>query len=88
MALHVTQKDLMKSREHKKINKTLDNLYTCYILITCKPPTNDGKMSVEMSYKGDALISSYLLEQAQSIIDSEIQIPSEDSSEKIIAISS
>jgi hypothetical protein len=41
----------------------------CYVLITCGKPGVDGKMSVEMTYEGDPLLASFLLENAQGLID-------------------
>ena len=41
----------------------------CYILITCGEPSEDGKMQVEMTYEGDALLAAYLLESAQGMIE-------------------
>jgi hypothetical protein len=41
----------------------------CYILITCGKPSADGKMSVELTYEGDPILASYLLENAQGFID-------------------
>jgi len=45
----------------------------CYILITCDQPAPDGKMSVEMTYEGDPALASFLLENAQGIIDKELE---------------
>lgn len=41
----------------------------CYVLITCREPSEGGEMEVEMTYKGDAILASYLLQGAQSYID-------------------
>ncbi len=43
----------------------------CTILITCQAP-QAGKMSVEMSYEGDAVLAMYLLENAQELLDQEL----------------
>lgn len=53
----------------KKENVHLGEDQACYILITCEKPTADGKMSVEMTYEGDPVLASYLLENAQGFID-------------------
>lgn len=42
---------------------------SCYVLITCGEPSEDGKMEVEMTYEGDACLAAYLLESAQVIFD-------------------
>lgn len=43
----------------------------CSILITCKKPSEDGKMAIELTYEGDPILASYLLENAQGAIDLE-----------------
>jgi hypothetical protein len=53
----------------KIVNLKEDN--ACYVLITCGKPSADGKMSVEMTYEGDPVLASYLLENAQGFIDLE-----------------
>jgi hypothetical protein len=42
---------------------------TCYVLITCSAPSEDGKMEVEMTYEGDASLAAYLIESAQGLIE-------------------
>lgn len=42
----------------------------CTICISCNEPTEDGKMQVEMTCEGDEILAAYLLESAQSILDS------------------
>lgn len=49
--------------------KILKEDQACCIVITCGQPSADGKMSVEMTYEGDPLLASYLLENAQGFID-------------------
>lgn len=41
----------------------------CYVLITCKPPKEDGRMDVELIYEGDAALAAYLIESAQGFIE-------------------
>lgn len=41
----------------------------CTIFISCNEPNEDGKMHVEMTCEGDHLLASFLLENAQSILD-------------------
>lgn len=43
----------------------------CTIHISCKEPSEDGKMQVEMSYEGDEVLAAYLLENAQSILSNQ-----------------
>lgn len=59
------------SRSRKQLQEQPDNKASCYVLITCSEPSDDGQMEVEMTYKGDAALASYLIQGAQSIIDQE-----------------
>jgi hypothetical protein len=61
----------MKQNPHTTIQQSIGKRHACYILITCDKPAADGKMQVEMTYKGDIALASYLLEGAQSYIDQE-----------------
>jgi hypothetical protein len=40
------------------------------VLLTCDGPQENGQMQVEMSCEGDPVLASYMLHNAQSIIDS------------------
>ena len=51
-----------------KIAKALSKKNQCYVLITCKEPSLDGEMEVEMSYGGDPILAAYLVESASTII--------------------
>ena len=44
----------------------------CKICISCNEPNEDGKMHVEMTCEGDEILAAYLLENAQSILDSQL----------------
>jgi hypothetical protein len=55
----------------QKINTTKKKA-TCYVLITCGEPNEEGKMDVEMTYEGEPILAAYLLENAQSILDDKI----------------
>lgn len=61
----------MKRDLNKKIKSALAEKHTSYVLITCDEPNHDGEMQVDMSYGGDPVIVSYLLEGAQNVIDEE-----------------
>lgn len=50
-------------------SKLLDDT-ACYVLITCGHPSSDGQMKVEMTYEGDKVLASYLLENALGQMDS------------------
>lgn len=51
------------------VKKALSENNSCYVLITCGEPSQDGKMEVEMSYGGDPVLAAYLVENAHNIID-------------------
>jgi hypothetical protein len=59
----------MNSRCRKHLEDALKNAPSCYVLITCKEPSQEGEMEVHMTYEGDVTLASYLLQGAQSIID-------------------
>ncbi len=46
----------------------------CYVLITCGNPSADGEMQVEMTYEGDRVLASYLLESALGLMESNLDI--------------
>jgi hypothetical protein len=57
----------------EKIRKSLSENNACYVLITCNEPSKDGKMNVEMSYEGDEVLASYLVENAMQVFDNNTQ---------------
>ena len=59
----------MKSLKPTSIKKPVRKNHACYLLITCAEPTADGNMKVEMTYKGDRALASYLLQGAQTLVD-------------------
>lgn len=61
----------MKKRSRKHLQEVLDKDPSCYVLITCGQPSEDGQMQVEMTYQGDATLAAYLLQGAQMFIDQE-----------------
>ena len=72
-AMRKLVKDLFwPQRKSVEIKKALSENNTCYVLITCTEASKDGKMEVEMSYGGDPILAAYLVESAQSIIDTDI----------------
>jgi hypothetical protein len=63
-----------KKKRGRAVKKKIVNLkedHACYVLITCGKPSADGKMNVEMTYEGDPILASYLLENAQGFINPE-----------------
>jgi hypothetical protein len=61
----------MKSDIHKRVRKLLEKDFEGYVLVTCRPASNDGKMQVEMSYDGDPVLAAYLMEGAQEYLEEE-----------------
>jgi hypothetical protein len=61
----------MKKSRYKHLQKALDKNLSCYVLITCGQPSEDGQMQVELDYQGDAALAAYLLQGAQIFIDQE-----------------
>jgi len=59
----------MNKKSQKHIHEVLENTPSCYVLITCGQPSENGQMEVEMTYQGDAALVSYLLHGAQNIIE-------------------
>lgn len=62
--------NLAKNKIQKFINNKKNS---CYVLITCGEPNEEGKMDVEMTYEGEPFLAAYLLENAQSILEERIQ---------------
>lgn len=73
----------MSNRCRKHLQEALNKQTSCYVLITCGEPSENGEMHVEMSYQGDALLASYLLQGAQSLIDQEEENSSSQSNKKV-----
>lgn len=61
----------MKGHPHSAMRRALAKKHACYILITCDKPSDGGEMQVEMSYEGDTILASYLLQGAQDYLDDE-----------------
>jgi hypothetical protein len=61
----------MNKNSRKHLQEVLDKDLSCYVLITCGQPSEDGQMQVEMTYQGDAALAAYLLQGAQFFIDKE-----------------
>lgn len=63
----------------EKVRKLLSKEdLACFILITCKEPSNEGKMQVEMSYEGDPDLASYLIDNAQDFFSQESIVNSDN----------
>ncbi len=59
----------MNESEFQKIEHTLAEQHACYVLITCKKPTKQGKMHVRMRYGGDPMLASFLIDGAKDLIE-------------------
>jgi hypothetical protein len=59
----------MNKRGREHLRKALDKNLSCYVLITCEGPFEDGHMPVEMTYHGEESLVSFLLQGAQLRID-------------------
>jgi len=59
----------MDKRNREHLRKTLDKKLSCYILITCEEPSENGEMPIEMTYCGEESLVSYLLQGAQLHLD-------------------
>lgn len=57
----------------EQIKNSLANYNACYVLITCKKPSKEGEMAVEMCYEGDETLASYLVENAKEAFSSKIE---------------
>ena len=61
--------DYVTEQLPKTLRDSLAEQYTCYVLITCESPSDNGEMNVELSYEGDAALASYMIEGAQSMME-------------------
>lgn len=58
-----------KTMSLETIKKNLGCKHACYVLITCSSPTKEGQMEVEMTYEGDEMLASFLVDNASQIFD-------------------
>lgn len=64
----------MDKRSRKHLQEVLDKNPSCFVLITCGQPSENGEMQVEMTYQGDAALAAYLIQGAQLFIDQEEEV--------------
>jgi hypothetical protein len=76
----------MNTRSRRHLQEVLEKDPSCYVLITCGQPTEDGQMQVEMTYQGDTTLAAYLLQGAQLFIDQEDNNKEEDYSSSAIRL--
>lgn len=79
--LKKTSEDIEKKYSIEEVKEFLSEAHACYVLVTCSEPSKGGKMQVEMSYDGDEVLASYLLQSAQDIFE-EKMVPPLDSIEE------
>ncbi len=70
----MTQIFLQLSKEQKdasmeSIQKYLSENYAAFVLITCSKASQEGDMQAELLYNGDHVLISYLIDNAQQILD-------------------
>jgi hypothetical protein len=77
MSESFTKKDFLNAKRENvsmtEIKNSLNEKNACYVLLTCSHPTKDGNMMVEVAYEGDECIASYLVDNAQHILDEQIR---------------
>lgn len=71
--LHFKRKK-KNQKDHSLDNQILQDDNACYVLITCGRPSSDGHMQVEMTYEGDKVLASYLLESALGLMEDNLDI--------------
>lgn len=69
----------MNRESDERIKKTLRKNHSCYVLITCDESSEEGVMQVEMSFEGDPIVASYLLQGAQTMMDEQESMHDDDS---------
>jgi hypothetical protein len=62
----MTKVSMKNNTNIEQVKKLLAEDHACYVLLTCSPPSTDGKMEVEMAYEGEDFLASYLIDNAQS----------------------
>ncbi|GAB4186606.1 MAG: hypothetical protein Tsb0015_04570 [Simkaniaceae bacterium] len=65
-------------KKRKQILKTLGQQHTCFVLVTCDAPSDDGEMQVEMNFEGDKCLAMYLLENAYAVFQKDLEQPNEE----------
>ncbi len=55
---------------HEKVRRIMQD-HVGYVLVTCRPTKQRGKMEVEVSYEGDPYLASYLVDGAQGYFENE-----------------
>ncbi len=64
---------MSKQKELKQVRHKASKNHACSVLITCDKPDEDGSMQVNMTYEGDLHLASFLIRDAQTLIDEKIE---------------
>lgn len=67
-----------------KITRALSKSHSCYVLITCDPPTESGSINVQMIYDGEPDTIAYLLTDAQSYMHSSVEASTSHLNQKVL----
>ncbi len=70
----MTERFLELSQEEKKasleaVQKFLAKHFSAYVVIACSKPSHSGEMQAEMLYEGEGTLLSYLVDNAQQILE-------------------
>lgn len=71
----------MDKGHRKHLQSVMNNNFSCYVLITCGKPTQEGEMEVEMTYEGDPALAAYLLQGARVVMEQKEGLPETNTSE-------
>ena len=64
---------MSKHKDLKRVRHKTSKNHACSVLITCDTPDEDGSMQVNMTYEGDLHLASFLIRDAQTLIDEKIE---------------
>lgn len=68
----------MARNVHQSMKRALKDECACYVLITCRNPSPEGKMDVEMTWHGDPYLAHALLQDAQGIVETDSELNEEE----------
>lgn len=61
-------------KAENKVRKKIEESCTCYVLISCSAPDENGKIDVQMDYEGDETLAAFLVSNAAEIFEEKIQM--------------
>ena len=65
----IKKEELKKHLLKKDLHDFLENKYQAFVLVTCSEANEKGEMQVELKYKGDEGLVSYLLQGASQVFE-------------------